>query len=89
MRLPSLRVSRRSELIRVMGGPSLGDIRSRLVRLIPPAPPDTPEAAIKALLEYRLPSSGSDEELRAMWSGIVEGKSQLWRGVRRPRRRAS
>lgn len=76
-----------SELIRVMGGPSLGDIRSRLVRLIPPAPPDTPEAAIKSLLEYRLPSAGSDDELRAMWSAIVEGKSTLWRGVRWPRRR--
>ncbi|TFY57331.1 hypothetical protein EVG20_g8590 [Dentipellis fragilis] len=28
-----------SEIIRVLGGPSIGDIRSRLVRLIPPARP--------------------------------------------------
>ncbi|KAL8648947.1 MAG: hypothetical protein Q9210_004693 [Variospora velana] len=41
-----------SELIRVFGGPGIGDIRSRLVRLIPPS-----NAGILHLFNHRLPSS--------------------------------
>lgn len=38
-----------SELIRVIGGPAIGDIRSRLTRLIPPH-----QEHIKQLLTFRL-----------------------------------
>ncbi|KAL9603049.1 MAG: hypothetical protein Q9219_001413 [cf. Caloplaca sp. 3 TL-2023] len=43
-----------SELIRVFGGPGIGDVRSRLVRLIPPS-----NAGILHLFNHRLPSSPS------------------------------
>ncbi|CCO27855.1 putative protein YNL011C [Rhizoctonia solani AG-1 IB] len=62
-----------------MGGPSIGDIRSRLIRLIPPGPP--PAAAIKNLLSYRFPSDCSGREARELWRDIVEGKSKLWVGI--------
>ncbi|KAG8761615.1 hypothetical protein FRC11_013504 [Ceratobasidium sp. 423] len=68
-----------SEIIRVLGGPSIGDIRSRLIRLIPPGPP--PAAAIKNLLSYRFPSECSESEARELWRDIVEGKSKLWTGI--------
>lgn len=68
-----------SEIIRVLGGPSIGDIRSRLIRLIPPGPP--PAAAIKNLLSYRFPSECSEREARELWRDIVEGKSKLWVGI--------
>jgi hypothetical protein len=59
-----------------------GDIRSRLVRLIPPAPPGTPLDALRTLLAYRLPS-GNDAERAARdeWRSIVEGRSSLWTGI--------
>ncbi|KAI4149938.1 MAG: hypothetical protein L6R39_002391, partial [Caloplaca ligustica] len=41
-----------SELIRVFGGPGIGDIRSRLVRLIPPS-----NSGIYNFFNHRLPSS--------------------------------
>ncbi|KAF7306414.1 hypothetical protein MIND_00432600 [Mycena indigotica] len=65
-----------AEIIRVIGGPSIGDIRSRLVRLIPSSPALD---AIRALLAYRLPA---DERVaRDEWRDIVEGRSGLWRGI--------
>ncbi|KAF4623230.1 hypothetical protein D9613_001997 [Agrocybe pediades] len=70
-----------SEIIRVLGGPSVGDIRSRLVRLIPSAPPSSPLEAIRRLLAYRLPSQFSAREARDQWRDIVEGKSKLWKGI--------
>jgi len=76
-----------SEVIRVLGGPSIGDIRSRLVRLIPPAPPGTPLDALRILLAHRLPS-GADAEpaAREEWRSIVEGKSNLWAGIPQDRK---
>lgn len=68
-----------SEIIRVLGGPSIGDIRSRLIRLIPPGPP--PAAAIKNLFSYRFPSECTEREARDLWRDIVEGKSKLWSGI--------
>ncbi|CAE6336123.1 unnamed protein product [Rhizoctonia solani] len=68
-----------SEIIRVLGGPSIGDIRSRLIRLIPPGPP--PAAAIKNLFSYRFPSDCSGREARELWRDIVEGKGKLWTGI--------
>lgn len=70
-----------SEIIRVIGGPSIGDIRSRLIRLIPSSPPSSPLARIRNLLAYRLPSSASDREARDEWRDIVEGRSRLWEGI--------
>ncbi|KAI9456906.1 UPF0052-domain-containing protein [Russula earlei] len=71
-----------SEIIRVLGGPSIGDIRSRLVRLIPHAPPGTPLNALRTLLAHRLPS-GDHAELAAReeWRSVVEGRSSLWVGI--------
>lgn len=58
-----------------------GDIRSRLVRLIPPVPPSSPLDAIRRLLAYRLPAQFSAREARDEWRDIVEGKSKLWKGI--------
>ncbi|VDB86822.1 unnamed protein product [Peniophora sp. CBMAI 1063] len=77
-----------SEIIRVIGGPSIGDIRSRLVRLIPPADPGSPLDALRALLAYRLPAKASEEEARDEWRSIVEGRSPLWEGVPHDRKEA-
>ncbi|KAF7310424.1 hypothetical protein HMN09_00584400 [Mycena chlorophos] len=66
-----------AEIIRVIGGPSIGDIRSRLVRLIPSG--SSTLDAIRTLLAYRLPA---DERIaRDEWRDIVEGRSLLWRGI--------
>ncbi|KAE9397682.1 UPF0052-domain-containing protein [Gymnopus androsaceus JB14] len=70
-----------SEIIRVLGGPSIGDIRSRLVRLIPSAPPSSPLEAIRTLLAYRLPPHYSERQAREEWRDIVEGRSILWNGI--------
>ncbi|KDQ54965.1 hypothetical protein JAAARDRAFT_181752 [Jaapia argillacea MUCL 33604] len=70
-----------SEIIRVMGGPSIGDIRSRLIRLIPPAPRGSPLEAIRILLSHRFPAHCSEREARDEWRDIVEGKSLLWSGI--------
>ncbi|KZT08962.1 UPF0052-domain-containing protein [Laetiporus sulphureus 93-53] len=70
-----------SEIIRVLGGPSIGDIRSRLVRLIPSAPTNSPLDRIRNLLAYRLPAHSSEREARDEWRDIVEGRSHLWQGI--------
>ncbi|CEG68446.1 hypothetical protein RMATCC62417_04705 [Rhizopus microsporus] len=68
-----------SELLRVLGGPSIGDLRSRLTRLISIDGLDAEEqAAIKELLSYRLDSIGDDNAIRDDWSAIVEGRHRLW-----------
>ncbi|KAF5337390.1 hypothetical protein D9611_003383 [Ephemerocybe angulata] len=61
-----------SEIIRVLGGPSVGDIRSRLVRLIPGGQlPTSPLHAIRNLLAYRLPSKYTAKEAREEWRDIA------------------
>lgn len=85
-----------SEIQRILGGPSVGDLRSRLVRLIPDAAPGSPRFAIRRLLEYRLgddapPRSFSHthapgEDVRAEWRRILEGTHALWRGIPADRR---
>ncbi|CAN3357864.1 hypothetical protein DICA3_C15368 [Diutina catenulata] len=64
-----------SELIRVIGGPAIGDIRSRLTRLIPDE-----QASLRNLLSYRL--SRDNVEAKAQWNDIVEGTHPIWLGVR-------
>ncbi|KAG1468156.1 hypothetical protein G6F56_004003 [Rhizopus delemar] len=68
-----------SELLRVLGGPSIGDLRSRLTRLINVEGNDAEErTAIKELLSYRLDSTGDDNDIRDDWAAIVEGRHRLW-----------
>ena len=43
-----------AEIVRVLGGPAVGDIRSRCLRLSDVSSPEV--AAVKTLLQHRLPS---------------------------------
>ena len=61
-----------SEILRVLGGPGIGDIRSRLVRLIN-AEEDKEKKAIRELLSYRLPAEGDNVVIRDEWLEIIEG----------------
>ncbi|KAI7872640.1 hypothetical protein BDF14DRAFT_1715995 [Spinellus fusiger] len=73
-----------SELLRVLGGPSIGDLRSRLTRLIDVCNTNGYSAervAIRELLSYRLPSNGSEHELKDEWAEIVEGHHILWKEI--------
>lgn len=65
-----------SELIRVFGGPGIGDVRSRLVRLIPGSEADAERASIKGLFNHRL--SSDPLQARLQWLDIVEGRDELW-----------
>ncbi|RMD42663.1 hypothetical protein DV735_g2440, partial [Chaetothyriales sp. CBS 134920] len=69
-----------SEIIRVFGGPGIGDVRSRLVRLIPSLPPSAERDAISALFNRRL-SEVSPTVAAAEWQDIVAGTSEHWRGI--------
>ncbi len=69
-----------SELIRVFGGPGIGDVRSRLVRLIPSYPPSTERSAIAALFNHRL-SSTCTLQAAAEWQTIVSGTNSLWQAI--------
>ncbi|KAL1956013.1 hypothetical protein VTO42DRAFT_7828 [Malbranchea cinnamomea] len=68
-----------SELIRVFGGPGIGDVRSRLVRLIPESPPNSERAAIKTLFNHRLPPAA--DAAHDEWYSIIEGISPLWNRI--------
>ncbi|OAD71102.1 hypothetical protein PHYBLDRAFT_134721, partial [Phycomyces blakesleeanus NRRL 1555(-)] len=73
-----------SELLRVLGGPSIGDLRSRLTRLIDVFDTNgysTERAAIRELLSYRLPSNVSEHEVKDEWAAIVEGHHILWKEI--------
>ncbi|EEA26247.1 hypothetical protein TMatcc_005496 [Talaromyces marneffei ATCC 18224] len=68
-----------SELIRIFGGPGIGDVRSRLVRLIPDSAPDSERAAVKALFNHRLDADAT--AARENWQSIVDGTSPLWSAI--------
>lgn len=70
-----------SEIIRVLGGPSIGDIRSRLIRLIPEAPPASPTEAIRRLLSHRFSVDLTEQQAKEEWRDLVEGRSPLWKGI--------
>ncbi|CAO1635469.1 unnamed protein product [Parajaminaea phylloscopi] len=84
-----------SEIIRTLSGPSIGDIRSRLVRLIPlttsprlpgrPVPPKSNDR-LHALLSYRLPTTGRTRDIKSEWLDLLEGKHALWRGIEADRK---
>lgn len=63
-----------SEIIRVIGGPAIGDIRSRLTRLIPDL-----KVNLRKLLSFRL--DPDPHEARVQWNEIVEGIHPLWNGI--------
>ncbi|OTB03810.1 hypothetical protein M426DRAFT_59736 [Hypoxylon sp. CI-4A] len=68
-----------SELIRVFGGPGIGDVRSRLVRLIPGSEIDAERASIKGLFNHRL--SSDPLQARLQWLDIVEGRDTIWTNI--------
>lgn len=65
----------------MLGGPAVGDIRSRCLRL---ADDNGAEAhAVRALLAHRLQHE-DPEEAKLEWYRIVEGEHLLWEGVSEP-----
>ncbi|KZO98240.1 UPF0052-domain-containing protein [Calocera viscosa TUFC12733] len=74
-----------SEIIRVLGGPSIGDLRSRLIRLIPSSSTSSgthvATEAIRGLLSHRFSLEKSEHAAREEWREIVEGRSELWKGI--------
>lgn len=61
-----------SEILRVLGGPAVGDIRSRIVRLIQ-------DASLAKLFGYRLPSDPIDAKVE--WNSVVEGTHKVWTDI--------
>ncbi|KAI0804195.1 UPF0052 domain protein [Xylaria sp. FL0064] len=68
-----------SELIRVFGGPGIGDVRSRLVRLIPHSEIDAERVSLKYLFNHRL--SSDPHAARSEWLDIVEGRHARWADI--------
>jgi len=66
------------EIIRVLGGPAIGDIRSRLIRLAAPCNPG--DEAVIQLLRYRLPWD-SRENAKLEFLRIVDGTHEKWDGI--------
>ncbi|KAG6009545.1 hypothetical protein E4U21_002181 [Claviceps maximensis] len=72
-----------SEIIRVFGGPGIGDVRSRLVRLMPEN--NVPEtSAIKHLFNHRL--ADSYDAARAEWFDMLDATHPLWTDISSPKR---
>lgn len=63
-----------SELIRVIGGPAIGDLRSRLTRLIP-----SDQGNLQDLLSYRL--SPDPALAKVQWNEIVDGTHEIWKPI--------
>ncbi|KAK4162575.1 hypothetical protein QBC43DRAFT_321123 [Cladorrhinum sp. PSN259] len=72
-----------SELIRFVGGPSVGDIRSRLVRLIPKG--DEEMAALRQFFEHRL-TNVDPNKARMEWLDIIESRSVRWAFISSPKK---
>lgn len=69
-----------AEVLRVLGGPAVGDIRSRCLRL---SDTSSVEAmAVQNLLGHRL--SHQAERAKQEWLHIVEGRGPLWQGMTAP-----
>ena len=64
-----------AEIVRVLGGPAVGDIRSRCLRLADDS--DAEGRAVRQLLAHRL-SAHSSAQAKAEWYAIVEGEHPLW-----------
>lgn len=61
-----------SEIVRVIGGPAIGDIRSRITRMIT-------DEGFQKLLSYRL--SENNDEAKSEWTAIVEGTHDIWNNI--------
>ncbi|CCF59728.1 hypothetical protein KAFR_0H03180 [Kazachstania africana CBS 2517] len=61
-----------SEILRVFGGPAIGDIRSRIVRVIQ-------DEHLAKLFGYRL--SSDPVAAKAEWNDIVDGSHQIWSDI--------
>ncbi|KAI8814174.1 hypothetical protein BJ742DRAFT_671741 [Cladochytrium replicatum] len=73
-----------SEIVKIVGGPGVGDIRSRLVRL---AETKTSEAkAVHDLLTYRLAGDCSHAVAKNEWMDVLDGVHVLWGGISEPYR---
>jgi hypothetical protein len=72
-----------SEIVRVLGGPAIGDIRSRMVRLADDRSPES--RALSELLQYRLPLSADEAALRAEWFQLIDGTHRCVRSATRGR----
>lgn len=88
-----------SEILRCLGGPSIGDIRSRLIRLIPVPENGVTDLvneearlagiqAVHDLFAQRFPATCTERQAKEMWGDIIEGKSNLWAGIPEDRREA-
>ncbi|KAI9012970.1 hypothetical protein BC832DRAFT_528845 [Gaertneriomyces semiglobifer] len=88
-----------SEIIKALGGPGIGDLRSRIVRLAETG--NTEARAVHDLLSYRLPFDAQDSmspaspvpyeregggSAKTEWLDILEGRHRLWRGISEPYR---
>ena len=70
-----------AEIVRVLGGPAVGDIRSRCLRLSDTGCAET--RAVDRLLAYRLPKHDGTAARRE-WTEIVEGHHGVWEGISGP-----
>ncbi|KAK3254143.1 hypothetical protein CYMTET_36636 [Cymbomonas tetramitiformis] len=64
-----------AEVLRVLGGPAVGDIRSRCLRLSDES--DEEAKAVKELLAHRLHPTDS-AQAKSEWYQIIEGNHPLW-----------
>ncbi|KAF9672437.1 hypothetical protein SADUNF_Sadunf11G0041600 [Salix dunnii] len=71
-----------AEIVRVLGGPAVGDIRSRCLRLSDQS--NAEALAVRRLLGHRLPLDPQDA--KSQWYDIVGGEHSFWKGVSRPYR---
>ncbi|ORY43717.1 UPF0052-domain-containing protein [Rhizoclosmatium globosum] len=77
------------EIVKVMGGPAIGDIRSRILGL---ADTSSPEGmAVYKLLSHRLPANSSPNQYssgncqaKSEWMSILEGNHILWNDIPLP-----
>lgn len=59
-----------SEILRVLGGPAIGDIRSRIVRIIE-------DKTLAEIFSYRF--SAESDTAKKEWNDIVEGSHPIWK----------
>ena len=71
-----------AEIVRVLGGPAVGDIRSRCLRLASNATRE--QAAVNTLLGHRLDLDESSAKKE--WYRVIEGEHDLWAGIENPYR---
>ncbi len=71
------------EITRVLGGPSIGDIRSTLTRLSEVT--SSSDQALKSLLEFRLDAADAQKALQE-WQVILSLQHPLWEKIKIPLR---